>query len=118
MHASTRTLYNYIRYSMTCLLQLLVKRSKSHIQIVAKNHSASTLAEEKLRKAPGIKLSVLYGGRGIRTPGAVNPAVFKTAAIDHSAIPPLRSVPHLSLLWKSISQQNCPFPYFLPWWSL
>jgi hypothetical protein len=29
------------------------------------------------------------GGRGIRTPGAVNPAVFKTAAIDHSAIPPL-----------------------------
>src|SRR5579883_1331610 len=28
------------------------------------------------------------GGRGIRTPGAVNPAVFKTAAIDHSAIPP------------------------------
>src|SRR3989442_196238 len=29
-----------------------------------------------------------YGGRGIRTPGAVNPAVFKTAAIVHSAIPP------------------------------
>jgi hypothetical protein len=28
------------------------------------------------------------GGRGIRTPGAVNPAVFKTAAIVHSAIPP------------------------------
>ena len=28
------------------------------------------------------------GGRGIRTPGAINPAVFKTAAIDHSAIPP------------------------------
>src|SRR5947209_20190507 len=35
-----------------------------------------------------------YGGRGIRTPGAVNPAVFKTAAIVHSAIPPLQSIPH------------------------
>src|SRR5205823_2379440 len=34
------------------------------------------------------------GGRGIRTPGAVNPAVFKTAAIVHSAIPPLLSIPH------------------------
>ena len=29
------------------------------------------------------------GGRGIRTPGTVSrTAVFKTAAIDHSAIPP------------------------------
>src|SRR5260221_11564642 len=33
------------------------------------------------------------GGRGIRTPGAVNPAVFKTAAIDHSAIPPRMGFP-------------------------
>jgi hypothetical protein len=32
---------------------------------------------------------VLGGGRGIRTPGTVSgPTVFKTAAIDHSAIPP------------------------------
>jgi hypothetical protein len=28
------------------------------------------------------------GGRGIRTPGAQHPAVFKTAAINRSAIPP------------------------------
>src|SRR5581483_11908068 len=28
------------------------------------------------------------GGRGIRTPGAHHPAVFKTAAFDRSAIPP------------------------------
>jgi hypothetical protein len=35
------------------------------------------------------RLIGLFGGRrGIRTPGAVNPAVFKTAAIDHSAILP------------------------------
>src|ERR1700687_5218268 len=37
-----------------------------------------------------------YGGRGIRTPGAVNPAVFKTAAIVHSAIPPT-TVYHTSI---------------------
>jgi hypothetical protein len=33
------------------------------------------------------------GGRGIRTPGTVSGAVvFKTTAIDHSAIPPRRNV--------------------------
>ncbi len=31
------------------------------------------------------------GGRGIRTPGAHHPAVFKTAAINRSAIPPRSS---------------------------
>src|SRR5579863_482073 len=32
------------------------------------------------------------GGRGIRTPGRVSPStVFKTAALNHSAIPPLLS---------------------------
>src|SRR3954469_21598080 len=31
-----------------------------------------------------------HGGRGIRTPGTVSrPTVFKTAALNHSAIPPL-----------------------------
>src|SRR6185369_13363803 len=36
--------------------------------------------------------SAIYknGGRGIRTPGRVSPStVFKTAALNHSAIPPL-----------------------------
>lgn len=33
----------------------------------------------------------LSGGRGIRTPGSrEGTTVFKTAAIDHSAIPPLQ----------------------------
>jgi len=32
------------------------------------------------------------GGRGIRTPGAHHPAVFKTAAINRSAIPPRPSL--------------------------
>src|SRR6266705_604238 len=41
-----------------------------------------------------------YGGRGIRTPGAVNPAVFKTAAIVHSAIPPMDSVTYIHPVWK------------------
>src|SRR6266700_3706840 len=45
----------------------------------------------------------LNGGRGIRTPGAVNPAVFKTAAIVHSAIPPLPTIPQPSTDWK-----GCP----------
>jgi hypothetical protein len=40
------------------------------------------------------------GGKGIRTPGAVNPAVFKTAAIDHSAIPPLITITYLAGLEK------------------
>ncbi len=39
----------------------------------------------------------LTGERGIRTPGAINPAVFKTAAIDHSAISP-QSLYHTSHL--------------------
>ena len=37
--------------------------------------------------------ALLAEGKGFRTPGAVNPAVFKTAAIDHSAIPPCNSLP-------------------------
>ena len=37
------------------------------------------------------------GGRGIRTPGTLSgTAVFKTAAIDHSAIPPRRALRSVS----------------------
>src|SRR5207302_8950362 len=50
---------------------------------------------------------LLSGGRGIRTPGAVNPAVFKTAAIDHSAIPPCISLPH-DLSKMEGSHENIP----------
>ena len=40
------------------------------------------------------------GRRGIRTPGAINPVVFKTTAIDHSAILPLLIIPHYANNWK------------------
>jgi hypothetical protein len=36
------------------------------------------------------------GGGGIRTPGAGSPAVFKTAALNRSATPPLPKRPHVS----------------------
>jgi hypothetical protein len=41
-----------------------------------------------------ISLQWTGGGRGIRTPGCLStPAVFKTAAINRSAIPPPSKVP-------------------------
>ncbi len=36
------------------------------------------------------------GGRGIRTPGPVGSTVFKTAALNHSAIPPVHVGPNPS----------------------
>jgi hypothetical protein len=45
------------------------------------------------------------GGRGIRTPGTVSGAVvFKTTAIDHSAIPPRRESRQNSRLFSKV----CP----------
>ena len=42
----------------------------------------------------GIAGTVDGGGRGIRTPGTLpGTTVFKTAALNHSAIPPLASLP-------------------------
>ncbi len=47
-----------------------------------------------------IQLSILVGGGGgIRTPGAIHSAVFKTAALNHSATPPVGG---RSLLYGSI----------------
>ena len=41
------------------------------------------------KKAPTFQSELLSGGRGIRTPGDREAStVFKTAAFDHSAIPP------------------------------
>jgi hypothetical protein len=46
------------------------------------------------------RVCAVGGGRGIRTPGTVSgPTVFKTAAIDHSAIPPRRG-------WRSHSSSG------------
>ena len=43
-----------------------------------------------------IQLSILVGGGGgIRTPGAIHSAVFKTAALNHSATPPVGGRPVL-----------------------
>src|SRR5205807_8299735 len=55
---------------------------------------------------------LLNGRRGIRTPGAVNPAVFKTAAIDHSAILPCTSLPQVP--WKmEETRKNCSSRAFI-----
>src|SRR5712692_2549828 len=60
---------------------------------------------------------LISGGKGIRTPGAVNPAVFKTAAIDHSAIPPCISLPQdLSKMEASCNKTLTKSDYF--WFEL
>jgi hypothetical protein len=57
-------------------------RGKNHVQGIIKRMDIEN------NDAQGSPHHLGNGGKGIRTPGAVNPAVFKTAAIDHSAIPP------------------------------
>jgi hypothetical protein len=54
------------------------------------------------------------GGRGIRTPERVSPStVFKTAAINHSAIPPLTIVPDAFWIYftRMVSVSDLLFPF-------
>src|SRR5688572_1778076 len=50
------------------------------------------------------------GGRGIRTPGAVpRTTVFKTAAFNHSAIPPLVRIASFHCCYVKVPSAGSPF---------
>ncbi len=85
------------RSSLT--LTITYTRARVHYKHYDTNNDATT-------GLISLRRHCLYGGRGIRTPGAVNPAVFKTAAIVHSAIPPDDSVTYRYPIWKGEGQKS------------
>jgi integrase len=91
-HSTSATSRRYAHLSPDSLKRAARETCAEHLQLpeVAVSKRVSRSVQARLLDTAAIAQALDFsGGEGIRTPGGVTPtAVFKTAALDHSATPP------------------------------